>query len=275
MNDRPHPIWGSRTIEVDCYSGGVALAALMALDLWTKTSGTWINIATILVGTGCGVLLRGRLPIDLQRIITQAVGLLTLFVGMDMSTSLNQAQGGRVAGVILGLLTIVVGGLLGEWWQLEKKLEAIGDWLKARFRGKGSFTEGFVAASLLFCIGPLALIGSLNNGLTGDNTLLTIKAAMDGLASLALSSSYGIGVGFSNLTILLYQGGISLGAGVLAQAIPDPATSPPVLLMTGVGGLLILGLGLNLLEVAKIRVASFLPALALAPVAYLIAAAIG
>ena len=218
-----------------------------------------------------GLLLRGRLPSEMQKIIPQAIGLLTLFVGFDMAGSLNQAKGGQVAGVILGLLAIVVGGLLGEWWQLENKLEAVGNWLKRHFRGKGSFTEGFVAASLLFCIGPLALIGSLNNGLTGDNTLLTLKSTMDGLASFALSSGYGIGVGFSVITVLIYQGAVSLLAGNLAQAIPDPATSAPVLLMTGVGGLMILGLGLNLLEVAKVRVGSFLPALAIAPIMYWLA----
>lgn len=243
----------------------------MTLDFWMKTSGTWINVATVLLGTGFGLLVRGRLPIAHQQIITQAVGLLTLFVGFDMATRLNEAKGGQIAGVILGLLAIVIGGLLGEWAQLEKRLEAVGDWLKFRFRGKGSFTEGFVAASLLFCVGPLALIGSLNNGLSGDNTLLVLKASMDGLASIALASSYGVGVGFSALTLLLYQGTLSLGSGFLDQAIPDPATSPPVLLMTGVGGLMILGLGLNLLEVAEVRVASLVPALAIAPIIYWLA----
>lgn len=122
-----------------------------------------------------------------------------------------------------------------------------------------------MAASLLFCVGPMTLIGSLNNGLTGDNTLLLLKAVMDGLASIALTSSFGIGVGFSVLIVLLYQGGVSLAAGLLAQTLADPATSPTVLLITGVGGLMILGLGLNLLEVARVRVASLLPALLLAP----------
>lgn len=243
----------------------------MSIDFWAKTSGTWINAATVLLGTALGLLLRGRLPVRMQQVITQGLGLVTLFIGLTMAGSLTQAKGGQVDGVILGLLAIVIGGLLGEWGRLEEVLTAIGNWLKQRFRGKGSFTEGFVAASLLFCIGPLTLIGSLNNGLTGDNTLLTIKAAMDGLASIALTSSYGIGVGFSVLIILLYQGGVSLVAGELAQTLPDPATAPPVLLLTGVGGLMILGLGLNLLEVARIRVASLLPALLLAPVLYWLA----
>jgi uncharacterized membrane protein YqgA involved in biofilm formation len=240
----------------------------MSIDFWAKTSGTWINAATVLVGTALGLFLRGRLPGRMQQIITQGLGLMTLFIGMTMAGSLAQAKGGQIDGVILGLLAIALGGLLGEWWRLEEGLTALGEWLKQRFRGKGSFTEGFVAASLLFCIGPLTLIGSLNNGLTGDNTLLTIKAAMDGLASIALASSYGIGVGFSVVIILLYQGGVSLVSGGLAQNLPDPATAPPVLLLTGVGGLMILGLGLNLLEVARIRVASLLPALLLTPILY-------
>jgi uncharacterized protein len=244
----------------------------MVLDFWVRTSGTWINIVTVLLGTALGLFLQGRLPVRMQQVITQAIGLLTIFIGLSMATSLNEVQGGRIDGVILGLLALVIGGLLGEWWQLEALLEAAGSWLKRRFKGKGSFTEGFVAASLLFCVGPLALIGSLNNGLTGDNTLLTLKASMDGLAAIALTSSFGIGVGFSALSLLIYQGGISLGAGVLAQNLPDPATAPTVLLATGVGGLMIVGLGFSLLEVARVRVASFLPALLLAPLFYWLAA---
>lgn len=243
----------------------------MSIDFFTKTSGTWINVATVLAGTGVGLLLRGQLPIRMQQIITQGLGLITLFIGVKMAESLTEVKAGQVDGVIVGLLALVIGGLLGEWWQLEEMLTAIGDWLKYRFKGKGSFTEGFVAASLLFCIGPLALLGSLNNGLSGDNTLLTLKAAMDGLASIALTSSYGIGVGFSALSLLVYQGGISLAAGILSQVLPDPATAPPVLVTTGAGGIIILGLGFNLLQVATIRIASFLPALLLAPLLYWLA----
>ncbi len=229
----------------------------MTLDFWAKTSGTWINVGTVVIGTILGLLLKGRLPARMQQIITQGLGLITLFVGFQMANSLNKAQAGAIAGVILALLAIAIGGLLGEWWQIEAKLTAVGDWLKRRVRGGGQFTDGFVAASLLFCVGPMTLIGSLNNGLTGDNTLLTLKATMDGLAAIALTSSFGIGAGFSTLVILVYQGGLSLAAGLLAQALPDPATDPRVLLITGVGGLMVVGIALNLLEVAKIRVASF------------------
>lgn len=234
-------------------------------DFWTKTSGTWINATTILLGTGLGLTLRGRLPLNMQQVMTQGLGLITLFVGFSMAGSVSKVNVGRIDGMILALLAIVLGGLLGEGWQLEARLESMGNWLKRRFKGKGSFTEGFMAASLLFCVGPMALIGSLNNGLTGDNTLLLLKASMDGLAAIALTNSFGVGVGFSVIMIVLYQGGVSLAAGLLAQSLPDPASSPAVLLTTAVGGLMIMGLGFNLLEVAKVRVAALLPSLLLAP----------
>ena len=241
------------------------------LSFWGRTSGTWINVATVLMGSGLGLLLRHRLPVAMQQIITQAVGLLTLVLGFAMSRSLFEVEAGPIDGVILGLLALVIGGLLGEWWQVEKRLVAIGDTLKSQVKGGGRFTEGFVAASLLFCIGPMTIIGSLNNGLSGDNTLLTLKAAMDGLAAIALTGSYGIGVGFSALTVLFIQGGLSLLAGSLATVLVDPTTDPHVLVTTGIGGMMIIGLGLSLLEVASIRVASFLPALVMGPLVVAIA----
>lgn len=238
------------------------------LSLWAKTSGTWINVALVLLGTGSGLLLRGRLHRSMQDVITQAVGLITIFIGVQMAQPLTEVNAGAIAGVIVGLVALVAGGLLGEWWQLEQRLVAIGDGLKARFGGGGQFTEGFVAASLLFCIGPMAILGSLNNGLSGDGTILIIKGTMDGLVSIALTGSYGVGVGFSVLPVTIYQAGLSLLAGLLASGIGDPAVSPTVLLVTGVGGIIILGLGLNLLKVTTIRIASFLPALLLIPVLY-------
>lgn len=234
-------------------------------DLWTKTSGTWINVALVLLGSGCGLLLRERLSVKMQAVITQAVGLTTLIIGFLMSQSLAEASAGKVDGIILALLSLVIGGLLGEWLQIETRLSQAGDWLKARFKGGGRFTEGFMAASLLFCIGPMAILGSLNNGLLNDSAILVVKSTMDGLVSIALTGTYGIGVAFSVLPVTIYQGGLSLLASVLAQFIPDPAASPEVLLVTGTGGIMILGLGINLLEIRAIRVASFLPALILGP----------
>ena len=124
------------------------------LSLWAKTSGTWINVVLVLLGTTSGLIVRGRLPRAMQDVITQAVGLITLFIGMQMAQPLTEVDAGNIAGVIVGLVALVVGGLLGEWWQIERRLIAIGDALKARFGGGGQFTEGFVAASLLFALAP-------------------------------------------------------------------------------------------------------------------------
>lgn len=237
----------------------------MMLTLWAKTSGTWINVVLVLLGTGSGLLLQNRLSPKMQSIFTQAVGLMTLYIGISMAGALSEASAGGIDGVILALISLAIGGLLGEWWEVEARLVAVGDWLKGRFRGGNRFTEGFVAASLLFCIGPMAILGSLNNGLLGDGTVLIVKGTMDGLVSIALTGTYGVGVGFSIVPIIIYQGGLSLLAGSLSQLIPDPTTAPNILLVTGMGGVIILGLGFNLLEVSKIRTASFLPALALGP----------
>jgi uncharacterized protein len=235
------------------------------LSVWDKTSGTWINVVTVLLGTSLGLMVRGSLPTRMQRIITQGLGLLTLFLGVTMASSLLKVKLAQIDGIIIGLIAIVLGGLLGEWWQIENRLSAIGHWLRSIFKGGGGFSEGFVAASLLFCVGPMTIIGSLNNGLSGNNSLLSIKSAMDGLASIALSSSYGIGVAFSTVVLVIYQGGLSIAASIFAQSIPDPTNAPAVLLTSGVGGLMVMGIGLNLLEVAQLSVAAFLPGLLLAP----------
>ncbi len=246
----------------------------MALDFWARTSGTWINLFAIALGSGLGMVLQEKLPDPMGRILMQAVGLVSVFVGLTLAQQLLQGQAGAIDGVVLGLVALVLGGLLGEWLQLEGRLASLGDRLKGRLRGKGRFSEGFVAASLLFCVGPMALIGSLTNGLLGDNTLLVLKATMDGISAVALTASYGPGVAASLISVLFYQGSLSLFASLFAQVLPDPAQSPQVLLATGVGGLMILGLGLNLLGVTRIAVASFLPALAIAPMVWAIAKAI-
>ncbi|QDZ41333.1 DUF554 domain-containing protein [Euhalothece natronophila Z-M001] len=240
----------------------------MLVDFWFKTSGTWINVITVVIGTIVGVSLRQKLPSRIKQIIPQGIGLLTLWLGISMTEELSNVEVNRVPGVILGLIAIALGGALGEWWGLEEKLNGIGDWLQKHLRHSGQFTEGFVATSILFCVGPVALIGSINNGLLGDNTLLVLKAMMDGFASIPFASRYGIGVGFSSLVIIIYQGGVSLLAGVFATGMDNPETDPRLLLITGIGGLMILGIGLNLLEIAKVRVASFLPALVIAPILY-------
>jgi uncharacterized protein len=250
------------------FSVFIKLRIILNLDFWTKTSGTWINIFSVLVGTGLGLLFKDRLSAKVQTIITQGVGLLTVWIGLSMANSMSQVVAGGIDGAVLGLLAMVIGGVIGEWLQIEERLTILGEWLKQKFKGQGRFTEGFVASSLLFCVGPMALIGSFNNGLNGDNTLLTIKSTMDGVISIALANIYGVGVGFSALIILVYQGGLSLMVGLVANTVPDAQNNPYLLIIVGVGGLMIVAIGCNLLELVKIRVGSFLPAIAIAPGTY-------
>ena len=231
-----------------------------------QTSGTLVNIVTVLLGSGLGLLLRGRLPERIVTVVMQAIGLTTLLIGVLNALDLTRVD--EPPGIIVGLIALALGGAVGEWLRIEEGLEGLGDALKKRFKGQGRFTEGFVAASLLFCVGPLTLIGSIQNGLVGDDSFLLLKSTLDGFAALALSATFGFGVIFSTLVIALYQGALSLGAGLFANLIPDPASDPRVLLINGVGGLMILGLGLGLLEIKRLRVASLLPSLVFAVVFY-------
>lgn len=238
------------------------------MPLLQETSGTLVNIATVLLGSSIGLALRGRLPRRITTVVMQAIGLITLFIGIDNALDLTRVS--TPPGIILGLLALALGGALGEWWRLDDGLEAVGELLKRRFRGRGRFTEGFVAATLLFCVGPLTLIGSIQNGLSGDPSFLLLKAALDGFSSLALATTFGFGVIFSALVIAFYQGGLSLAAGLFASLIPDPAHDPRVLLVNGVGGLLIVALGLGLLDIKRVRTAALLPSLVLVVVFYYI-----
>ena len=236
------------------------------MNVLEQLSGTLLNVVTVLAGSTLGLLLRGRLPERFVTTTMQAIGLTTLFIGVGNAFDLNRVE--RPPGIILALMALALGGMVGELWRLEERLEGLGDALKRRFRGQGRFTEGFVASSLLFCVGPLTLIGSLQNGLSGDASFLVLKSVLDGFASLALATTFGFGVLFSVVVVALYQGSLSLGAGLLSGLVPDPANDPRVLLVNGVGGIMIVGLGINLLELKRIRVASLLPSLVLVVALY-------
>jgi len=239
-------------------------------------TGTLINAGTVLAGTAVGTLLGDRLPERIRTIVMDGLGLVVLVVGTSEAfeafrppfTTLvrGTASGGVPILIVLG--SVLLGGIAGELLRIEQGLTAAGDALKRRFgAGQARFTEGFVVASLVFCVGPLTVLGSLRDGLSGDSSLLAIKAMLDGFAALAFSSALGWGVGFSVLTILVYQGGLSLLAGAVAGAVGDPAQSPAIAAVTATGGLLIIAIGLRLLRVRDIPVANLLPALALAPIA--------
>jgi uncharacterized membrane protein YqgA involved in biofilm formation len=231
--------------------------------------GTLVNTATVLLGGALGMAAGARLPSRMQQTLMQAVGLVTLFIGFSMAQDLTRVGGAQ--GVILGLMALALGALLGEWWRLAERLEALGDWLKGRVRGQGRFTEGWVSATLLFCVGPMTLVGSLQGGLLNDHALLLLKATLDGISALALAAALGVGVLFSAASVLLLQGAIALAAQQVAAWLPNPATNPMVLLVSGVGGLLVVGLGLMLLDIKRVPVANLLPALPLVAILYAVA----
>jgi uncharacterized membrane protein YqgA involved in biofilm formation len=246
-------------------------------ELFARTSGTWINIAAVGVGTAIGVAAGARLPERLGRTLMQVLGLVTLFVGLGMARLLDGVRSGPLPGVIIALVGLAMGALVGEVLGIEERLSAFGEAARRRLGGGGRFTEGFVTASLLFCIGPMAIVGSLQNGLALDPRTLVLKSTLDGIAAVALAGVYGIGVGLSAVPLLALQGGVSVGAAALAQVLPDPATDPRILVVSGAGGLLVAGIGVNLLlaglgiEHRKLRLGSMLPALVIAPLLHVLA----
>jgi hypothetical protein len=188
------------------------------------------------------------------------VGLVVIVIGVDQSV--------RTRNVIFPLTAIVIGGLIGELLDIEGRLEGLGDRIRRRFAPAGEvheagFVEGFVTASLVFCVGPLSVLGSIEDGLHGDHQLLFVKAGLDGLVALVLASTLGWGVGVSAVVVLLYQGGLTVLAGLADRALTDRM----ILEMTATGGIMVLGIGIRLLEIRPLRVASFLPALLIVPVA--------
>jgi uncharacterized membrane protein YqgA involved in biofilm formation len=243
-------------------------------------TGTIINIITVLLGGALGLRFGSRLPERVRQTVVAGLGLFTAAIGLQMFFKTGNA--------IVVLISLLIGGLLGEWWRIEDGLRGLGDMLERRFT-KGpagqvdlagnpaqpretNFIKGFLTASLLFCIGPMTIIGSIQDGLTGDYSLLAIKSVLDGFASLAFASSLGIGVLFSTLVILVYQGGLSLLA-FQAQTLISPEMMNE---LTATGGVLLMGVAISsLLEIKPIRVGNFLPALVIAPVILGILQAIG
>jgi uncharacterized membrane protein YqgA involved in biofilm formation len=235
--------------------------------------GTWINISTIIVGSVLGLFFGPRLPERMRSTVIVAMGLFTFALGINLFLEGVQSPGENP---LIPLVSLLLGAILGEWWRLEERLNRLGARLEARFSGsseEGSvFIRGFVSASLLFCIGPMTMLGAIQDGLTGDYQLLAIKSVLDGFASLALASTFGIGVIFSILVVLVYQGGLSLAAGFFQEALTDVMLAE----MTVVGGILLLALAVGtLLEIRSTRPTNLLPALLLAPVLVLVIRAIG
>ncbi len=215
--------------------------------------GTAVNVATVLAGSAVGVCVGGRLAERFKTILMQALGLSVLLIGLRMAL-----EGERP---LLAIGCVLAGGVVGEGLRVEHWLAQAGEWLKARLRSTSvTFVEGYVSASILYCTGAMTIVGSIQDGTVGDPSTLYVKALLDGVASVALASSLGAGVAVSALTILVVQGAITLLAGQLL-VLQEPAVLNAV---TSVGGLLILGIGLNLLEIAQIRIGNLMPGVFLA-----------
>jgi uncharacterized protein len=251
-----------------------------------RGAGTLLNIAAVLAGTAAGVMLGGRLPDRVRVTVMQGLGLFTIFLGV------REALLTRNALLLLGAL--LLGGLVGELARVEDRLASAGRRIEARLgrsvdrdvpehiadpeqatpehvpddepsAGTGSrsrFVEGYVVASLVFCVGPLTILGSIQDVLDGDIDLLATKSALDGFAALAFATTLGWGVAASVVTIAVFQGGLTASAALVEGVLTDRMVDE----MSAVGGLLLVGIGLRLLDLAEVRVASFLPGIVFAPV---------
>ena len=208
--------------------------------------GAIINALGITIGSLVGLAFGARLPERVRAIVFQGLGLCVLVIGFKMAL-LTQNP-------LIVIVSIVIGEMIG----LEARLIRVGDWLKGRLKSSNPlFTEGMVNASVLFCIGAMAIIGSFDEGLRGDRAVVLSKTIIDSFAALAMASAYGLGVLFSAIPVLIYQGALTLLAGSL-QSWLDPATMTE---LTAVGGTLIIGIGLNMLEITRISLSNMLPAL--------------
>ena len=222
-------------------------------------TGTLINVGAVLVGTLIGVLVGHRLPDGIQQRVLMGLGMVTLVLGIDGALAWEDTNPIIVMGAVL------LGGITGEVIGIERRLGQLGDYLQRRFSGEGHsrVSEGFVTASLLFCVGPLTVVGSIQDGLTGDWSQLGAKALLDGFASIAFAATLGWGVGLAAVTVLLIQGGISLGAAPLDDVLGEG--SEALAALESAGGILIIGISLKLLELRDVRVGNNLPALVFAP----------
>jgi uncharacterized membrane protein YqgA involved in biofilm formation len=257
--------------------------------------GTLLNIVTVIIGSTLGILLGNRLSARMQESVMMGIGLVTIVVGVQ-----NANASGNI---IIPLLAIVIGGIVGETLDVDGALQRFGTWLQKRYASTASadattdeandveasgmdakqrFITGFVTASLLFCVGPLTFVGAFQDGmgLAVGFQFLAIKSVLDGFASLALAASFGIGVLFTVLTILVVQGGLALLGYVAVTLMSETAlltsleNSPIILEMTAVGGVMLLGLAFMLLDIKRMRVANLLPALIVAPLLVILAQAL-
>ena len=214
-------------------------------------TGTIVNSAAIVAGSIAGLLLGKFIPERFSDAMEKGAALCVLYIGVD----------GMLAGenTLVAILSISIGAILGELLQLDEHMHQLGDWVERKFGGKGSKTslsDGFVTASLLFCVGAMAIMGALDSGLTGDHTTLYAKSTLDGITSIVYGSTMGAGVALSGVAVFLYQGLITLCASFIAPFLSDVVIAE----MKCVGSLLIIGLSFNMLGMTKIKVMNYVPA---------------
>ncbi|MCX8022684.1 MAG: DUF554 domain-containing protein [Syntrophorhabdaceae bacterium] len=214
--------------------------------------GTLVNVGTVLVGSVIGLAIHAKLPERITKIAFQAIGLFTMFLGFIMAS--------KTGNFLIMIFSILPGSIIGELLHIERRMEGLSEFIKRKIGSKDSnFSEGLVTSFLLFCMGSMTILGAIEEGLGGKPNLLIAKAVLDGFSSLALASSLGIGVTFSIIPLFIYQGGITLFASTLQQVFTEVLIKE----LSAVGGLLLIGLGINLLEIKRLPVLNMLPALAI------------
>jgi uncharacterized membrane protein YqgA involved in biofilm formation len=237
----------------------------------TIGTGTAVNVCTVLIGASIGVLAGNRLPPRTRDLVTDALGLVTLLIAGLSVVAVNDpalaAEVGPHAPLLIVLGSLVLGGIIGSLLRLEQRVESLGGWLQGRLSGssdsaeRARFIEGFVTASLVFCTGPLTILGSLSDGLGHGADQLYLKATLDGFAAVAFAASFGWGVSAAALTVLVVQGSITLLGAALGDVLSDAALAA----ITASGGLMLVGVALRLLRIREIAVADLLPGLVVAP----------
>ena len=237
--------------------------------------GTLINVLAIVIGSAIGVLLGNRLPEKMSRTLTDAMGLTVLVIGALNLAELGDEAFAKATGIfptiLVVLAALLLGGVTGSLLKIEERLEQFGVWLQAKTKGKGDkdlFIQGFVNAALLFTIGPMAILGALQDGLGQGFDILALKSTLDGFTSVAFSATMGWGVAFSAIPVGLWQGLLT----ILSASVGEVLSQAAVASITATGGILLLGTGLRVLKIRMVSVADLLPALVFAPVITLVLA---
>ncbi len=234
-------------------------------------AGTFVNVLTVLLGAGLGMLVGERLPAHVRRAVTTALGLVTLLIAADAAIAVYDTalvdSTGRGAPTLVVLGSLAIGGILGGWARLEQRIEGAGAFLQRRLTSgdagadRERFVEGFGISSLVFCVGPLTILGSINEGLGRGAEQLILKSVLDGFASLAFAASFGVGVMAAALSVLVVQGSLTLLGVALGEVLPDAHLAA----ITACGGLILIGVAIRLLDLKPVPVADLLPALFVAP----------